>query len=102
MRLPWDCSIRQSHNSCCALAYQLLCACTTRVVRLLSSCCAVNFVTPILHHKSLIFSRIKEMVRDVCICYIFYPSIQMLKAFDSLNSGSCAMMQRRKNLNTPL
>ena len=34
MRLPWESHLRQSHNSCCALAYQLLCARTTRVVRL--------------------------------------------------------------------
>ena len=26
--------VLEGHNSCCALAYQLLCACTTRVVHL--------------------------------------------------------------------
>ena len=67
MRLPWNSYYREPHNSCCALAYQLLCACPSAVVRLSSTCCAVNLHTEtrlyladafqflhILHRQSLV------------------------------------------------
>ena len=43
MRLPWGIYYREPHNSCCALAYQLLCARPSAVVRSSSTCCAVSF-----------------------------------------------------------
>ena len=50
MRLPWGIYYREPHNSCCALAYQLLCARPSVVVRSSSTCCAVSLYTEMRLH----------------------------------------------------
>ena len=50
MRLPWGIYYREPHNSCCALAYQLLCECPSAVVRSSSTCCAVSLYTEMRLH----------------------------------------------------
>ena len=50
MRLPCGIYYREPHNSCCALAYQLLCECPSAVVRSSSTCCAVSLYTEMRLH----------------------------------------------------